>query len=328
MHIYKAKAQFYNNLISTEKAGVLLSKALRLRQPKPFDHIGSSLAGLLENGEGKLSDMMGRFPGYFSQFERQLIAVGETSGKLEAIFSSLSRWFGTLSNIRSQIITSLAYPVFLYHMICALIPTVSYFQEKSTLNHTLILIGILSVFPYLILLIVPPLGRFLSKSGNTIIASSMLLIPFAGKTLKKFNYALFFNSFGITMNAGLSIKNAIELSANSCSNEYIAARFRNMSSYITNQGATFVQAFSHDMGNGELEQFALAYLETAETTGNIGEMSTQLGQTYLDESEKEIQTLAKIAGFIIFFAVAIYIGYEVVSFWQAHQQDTYTKMGI
>ncbi|MCK5687100.1 type II secretion system F family protein [bacterium] len=327
MHIYKAKSQFYNNMISTEKAGVLLSKALRLKQPKPFDRIGPTMATLLENGEGKLSELMGRYPSQFTQFERQLIAVGETSGKLETIYASLSQWFSTLSKIRTQIISSLAYPIFLYHLICALLPTVAFFQGKSSLTQCLTIIGVLSIIPYLFIFLIPPITKAISKSGNSFIAGMILLIPFIGKTLKKFNYALFFNSFGITLNSGINIKRAIELSASSCSNTFIGNKFKNIGISITNNGSTFVQAFTQNLGNGELEQYAMAYMETAETTGNVGDMATQLGNTYLEESEKEIKTLATIGGFLIFVTVAIYIGYEVVSFWTEHQQDTLNRIG-
>lgn len=97
-------------------AGLSVSEALKIlvRQDSSTDQhiVLEALSTAVDNGSS-LSDAMKKYPSLFPPTMISLIAAGETSGSLDAIFTRLSRYLESSYNAQEKLLTVMIYPLIL-----------------------------------------------------------------------------------------------------------------------------------------------------------------------------------------------------------------------
>ena len=66
--------------------------------------------------------------------------------------------------------------------------------------------------------------------------------------------------------------------------------------------------------------FASQYA-TGEVTGKLDETLSRLHTYYQEEGSRKIRTLAQVFPWLVYCAVAAYIGYKVIQFWSGYFQQ-------
>ncbi len=316
MNLLKAKSQFYYSLSTLVDAGVITVRALRQNYPPPFRRIARKMADRIEHGEGDLDRLMEEWPRVFSPMETHLVAVGQQTGRLDTVYAALAEWFDLLARLRSEVISRLMYPAFMYCAASVLIPFIQVFLGKTTpgaaLMHAALALG-LPVAVYFLL----TSGRRLRGPGRNagVLDLLILQIPLVGSTSRKLNYARFFRAYALALNAGVRVPEAIRLSADTCTNGVLAARFREMADTVETEGCPFVEAFRLHSGSLGHDDLVTTILETGEEAGNVVETAQRMARIYWEEAEQAMQRAAVIVPLLIYLALVVYMAYMILNLW-------------
>lgn len=230
----KQKEDFYREFSTLIKSGVDYNQALKIlagQQKSAFikaiyEQINESIV------KGRPLHQAIQDYKYFTPYEYHSIKIGEDTRRLPDIFDQLQKYFTRKIKIRRQIVSVLAYPIFvllitfgvLYFMLNFVVPMfASIFKQfgKDLPGITQFVLdlsdnfnAIFIVFLLVILLLV--LGHKLLKTNEKYlkITSTLLMkIPFFGPLLVKIYLARFCQSFSLLLSAKTPLITALELTS-------------------------------------------------------------------------------------------------------------------
>src|SRR5215471_10794157 len=122
---FAKRAEFYNQLGQLTGAGLGLIRALeQLKSHPPARSYQAPLRRLLEelNHGFTLTEALRRLGQWVPEFDLALLHAGETSGRLEACFRLLADYYRDRARLARQVLTDLAYPLFLFHFAIFIFP--------------------------------------------------------------------------------------------------------------------------------------------------------------------------------------------------------------
>ncbi len=315
MNLLKAKSQFYYSLSTMVEAGVPTVRALRRNLPGPFRRIGRTMADWIEHGEGDLGRLMDHWPRVFSPMESRLVAVGQRSGRLDTVYRSLAEWFDLLARLRSEMISRLLYPAFMYVAAAVLIPLIQVFVGRSSAPRAILVSLAALGLPVLLW------GMFRNRSrllaGSSLLDTLLLQVPVLGATVRKLNYARFFRAYALALDAGVRVPEAIRLSADTCSNLTMQRRLRAVADTVESEGCPFVEAFEHHAGTVLQDDLIPTVLETGEESGSVVAAAERLAAAYWREAEQALQRSAVILPLVVYLVLAGYMAYMIIDLWGA-----------
>ncbi|HEX7763272.1 MAG TPA: type II secretion system F family protein, partial [Cellvibrio sp.] len=226
---------FCRQMHTITRAGIPLVKGLRglsasLRN-YTFQQALNDVVERLEAGV-ELSTAMRAHPKIFDNLFVSLVSVGENSGRLDLVFKQLSEYMERdLATIKS-IKTALRYPSFVLIAISIAIVVINvkvipaFAKLFSTFGAELplptrILIGISDFFVaywlYLLVIIAAVVAWVYhyvrTPDGSRVWGRKKLRLIVIGDIIERASLARYARSFGLMLNAGLPLSNALELSA-------------------------------------------------------------------------------------------------------------------
>ncbi|NOY82099.1 MAG: hypothetical protein GXP31_13970 [Kiritimatiellaeota bacterium] len=316
MNLLKAKSQFYYSLSTLVDAGVITVRALRQNYPQPFRRIAREMADRVEHGEGDLGRLMEEWPRVFSPMETHLVAVGQQTGRLDTVYTALAEWFDLLARLRSEVISRLMYPAFMYCAASVLIPFIQVFLDMTSPGGALLQAVAALGLPVGVYLVLTS-GRRLRGPGrgSGVLDLFILQIPVLGNTSRKLNYARFFRAYALALNAGVHVPAAIRLAADTCTNGVLASRFRKMADTVETEGCPFVEAFRLHSGSLGHDDLVTTILETGEEAGNVVETAQRMARIYWEEAEQSMQRAAVIVPLLVYFALILYMASMILKLW-------------
>jgi len=313
MSLLKSKIAFHRSMATLLDAGVPIVRALRQKHPGAIGKVTHRLADAIEGGDS-LHEGMLEHPRVFTGLETQLVAVGERTGRLDALFLALAEWFELRQRFNRTIISGLVYPALLYHVAATLIPGISFFLGNCVISDVIQRILLANTAPYLAILAFLIVRRILGPAIGAACAGAVLHVPVLGPTIRKLNYARFFRAYALSLDAGVSMAPAIELSASTCGNPNLRRRFAGIAHAMQSEGMTFTEAFA-GAGLHHSDPMALSMLQTGEESGRTDAMATRIADLYAEEVAESAARFAKVAPTVVYMAIAMYIGHTVISFW-------------
>ncbi len=314
----KGKIQFYRSLATMESAGVPLLRSLRQRQAPGFSRVAGQIAAALESGRGRLSEVMQDYPKLFSPMEQRLIHLGETTGNLEAVFTSLASWYDGQLRLKRQLISGLVYPALQYHVAAVLIPVVQFFMNQGTVPKLAFNVMVLSGAPYALLFAVKVLLPALTPTfilRSDVLEHLLLSLPLFGALTRKINLYRFFQTWSLALRSGLSAAPAVALAADTCSSRVIRRKLHAISGVMGRANCPFSEAFRKVWPGGDRAGIILNMVETGEKSGHLDETSARLATMYRDESEQAFAVIGKVVPVLVYLALAGYLAFQIVRFW-------------
>lgn len=192
----------------------------------------------ISKGES-LANSLAKYPEFFSEIFRNMVAVGEASGTLEDIMKILSLQIEKDYQLSSKIKRALIYPSILLTVMLgvgAVVMTVFVPGLKSLFSglnvqlpiYTKIVIAIgdfmLNYWYYVILILafsVAIIIKFLqTKEGKLIRDAILIRLPFFSKLVKKANSASCVRSLSSLISAGVPLVESLEITSRTLSNGY------------------------------------------------------------------------------------------------------------
>ena len=327
MGTLKTRIQFYRTLATLEDAGISRVRALEQRHQGRFAPVAKAMAAQIQRDGILLNEAMAEHPRLFSEFERGLVMVGESTGRASLAYGALSDWFTLRQRLRSQVISQLIYPVLVYHVAAVLLPVVAFFTNAATAEQAVRRAVCWLAAPYVLyflLFVVWP--RLLGRHGiATAVSASILHIPVLGKVVRKLNYTRFFHAYAMCVQTGVGTPRAAELAAGSCTNAHLRTRLGRLPDVMRAEGCTFTEAFSQALHLNQ-DNMIVTMMQTGELSGNQDEMAARIADIYGREAEESLKRAATIIPILLYLILAAYIGFQVIGFY-ARLIGQYTGIG-
>lgn len=260
----KDVAMFTRQLYMLIKSGSPLAEGLRsieyqARSPV-WRGVVATVRAKLEEGL-PLSSAMAARPDYFEEIYRNMIAAGESSGKLAVVLERLSQLMRKRLHVRRTVQGAMLYPILL-SIVCVgvfvvmLLVVVPQFKELfDTLQvplpaTTRILIDLsdgLKAYWYIAVGVLVALGVgikafFSTPAGRSFSDTAVLKIPFVGKVVRSFATARLARLLGVLLNSHLPVLEALALARGSMSNLYYR-RLVDLAQEVVSQGQAMSLAF-------------------------------------------------------------------------------------
>jgi type IV pilus assembly protein PilC len=310
-------SEFYHQLSSMLAAGLTLVQTLeQIHRSPPAAFLRRPVQHLLDGLQQGLdfSDALATLPDWLPSFDVALIAAGEKSGRLDAVFRILSDYYQARSKLARQVIGYLMYPAFMVIAAVFLGPFIpsggpfadgnwgGYFRE----TFGVLLLGFVVIF----LLLYACQGRR-GEFWRSLLERLLHPVPILGKARRQLAVSRLATALEALLNAGVPIFQAWEMAAAASGSPALRRAVAGWESRLQ----------SGDSPGDLLPQtpvfpdmFANLY-HTGEISGTLDDTLQRLKTYYEDEASRRLQALAWWLPRVVYFALVVYLAFKVVGFW-------------
>jgi general secretion pathway protein F len=275
-----------------------------------------------------LADAFQLFPRQFSSLYVNMVRAGEESGSLEIVLKRLSEFLESQIELRSRIMVTLAYPIFMsvvaivvvFTLVTFVVPTVAgIFQDLDQVlplptRILLALSGFLkAVWPYLLgLLVLGYLGflRFKrTEKGRAIVDRLKLQSPVFGPQYRKIIMARFTRTLGTLLTNGVPIVAAFDITKNVVGNILVSKEIEKAREDIQ-EGREISKPMSK---SGVFPPVVVNMIAVGEQSGQLEEMLNRVSkiiETEMDSALKKYMSLLEPVMILVMGAV---VGFIVIS---------------
>ncbi len=316
---------FNQEMATLLKAGMPLVQSLdilRRRVTNPvfksvlndvFDRVraGSSLSESFE-AHGKM------FPGVYTAS----LLAGEKSGNLEQVIRRYVAYVKVVESVRRKTISALIYPAVLLALslivvsilMLRVVPQFSGYYEQfgselplstrvivAFSNYATTYFGI---FVVAVAATAVAIWLWLKRPGNRELVDRWILrIPLLGGVARKFSTSQASRTLATLLGGGIPLVNAIDVSARSIKNRYMARELQRASQQVR-EGRALAAALGD---SGEFPDVALKMVEVGEQTGALQEMLNSLADFYDEEIETNLDRFVTLVEPILLIIMGIII---------------------
>lgn len=325
---------FCRQMYTITKAGIPLVKGLRglsasLRN-YTFQKALNDIVERLESGV-ELSTAMRHHPKIFNSLFVNMVAVGEGSGRLDLVFKQLTEYLERDLHTIKSIKTALRYPSFvIIALMIALavinlkvIPAFANMFEKFGADlplPTRILVGTSDFFvaywPYIAgLMVVIAVGIYQyvrTPEGSRVWGQKKLGLVIVGDIIERASMARYARAFGLMLQAGLPISNALDLCARAIDNPYLGDKIRGIRAGIERGEGLF----QTHLASGMFTPLVLQMISVGEESGQVDSLLAEVADFYEREVEYDVKTLSDrieplmiiiMAAFVTILALGIFL---------------------
>lgn len=325
---------FCRQMHTITRAGIPLVKGLRglaasLRN-YTFQQALNDIVERLEAGV-ELSTAMRAHPKIFQNLFVSLVSVGENSGRLDLVFKQLSEYMERDLATMKSIKTALRYPSFVLIAISIAIVIInvkvipafagmfSKFGAQLPLP-TRILIGIsdffvnywMYVFAVIVALVAWTYHYVRTPEGSRVWGRKKLRLIVVGDIIERASLARYARSFGLMLNAGLPLSNALELSARAVDNPYLGDKIRGIRAGVERGEGLF----QTHLVSGMFTPLVLQMISVGEESGQVDVLLAEVAAFYESEVEYDVKQLSDriepimiviMAGFVTVLALGVFL---------------------
>ncbi len=301
---------FCRQLATLLKAGVPLLRSIQglyESATKPsFANLLERLRQQLESGR-ELSAAMGREDRTFSRYMVSMVRVGEVTGRMSDVFMGLYAQLSFERENREQVRAALRYPIFVLCAAAVALVALNIFvipafakvyrglhAELPMITQVLIAFSDFMVHWWVLLAIgVLGGGAFLAwfvrtPPGRQVRDSVILRLPIIGPLVRKAALARFTKSFGLALEAGITVVDALQVAVETTGNVVLADRIGQIRA-SAERGETLAKSAR---ATGVFTPTILQMIAVGEETGALGEMMNEVADYYQKEVEYSVRGLA------------------------------------
>jgi type IV pilus assembly protein PilC len=280
---------------------------------------GSSLSEAFES-HGSL------FPGVYTAS----LLAGEKSGSLEGVIRRYVAYVKVVSGVKKKTISALVYPAILLVLSCVVVSIIvlkvvpefgmfyKQFDRPLPLS-TRIIVSIsdfaLTYFFLIVLSVVAAVAAFVAwmkKSGSRRRFDKWTLsIPMLGPIAQKFSTSQAARTLATLLGGGIPLVNAIDVSARSIGNQYMAHELTTAAQQVR-EGRALAAAL---LQSGAFPDVAIKMVEVGESTGALQEMLNSLSEFYDEEIDTSLTRFITIVEPVLLVVMGIIIAALLLSLY-------------
>ncbi len=279
---------------------------------------------------GTLADALRLNPNIFPPMLSNMIAAGESSGKMEICFERMATQFEKDGHIEGKIKSAMMYPIVVLCvvagvvvlMLTKVVPTFSeMFEEMGAklpaatqmlVNFSNFLVNRWYVCIIAIILIIVGIKVFSSTDfGQEFNGKMALKLPIFGNLNVKTAAATFSRTFATLLSSGISMIDAIEQTANVMKNKVVRDRLKDCKVQVSRGVPLSKPIRDMDIFPVMLPQM----MHIGEETGNIEDMMNKVADFYEDEVDLATDALAAAMEPLIIVVMAVVVGVIVIAIY-------------
>ena len=280
---------------------------------------GSSLSEAFES-HGSL------FPGVYTAS----LLAGEKSGSLEGVIRRYVTYVKIVSGVKRKTISALVYPAILLVLSCIVVAIIVlkvvpefglfYKQFDRALPLSTRIIVSISDFAltYFFVIAVAVIGTvagfaaWMKRAGNRRRFDKWTLsIPMVGPIAQKFATSQAARTLATLLGGGIPLVNAIDVSARSIGNRYMAQELTTAAQQVR-EGRALATAL---MQSGAFPDVAIKMVEVGESTGALQEMLNSLSEFYDEEIDTSLTRFITIVEPVLLVVMGIIIAALLLSLY-------------
>jgi type IV pilus assembly protein PilC len=321
------KVVFMRQMATMVSAGLPLTRALEIMEAQTsnplFRNVITRVKNGVESGIG-LADSFRAEEEVFDDVTLNLIEAGESSGRLDEILLKLATELEERKSLSSKIRSALIYPVIILVVIVAvivllmfvLVPAMSdiYSEFDSELPWTTTFLINMSdfflnywwvVLLVLAVLIIGGKAYLDTNAGKKVMDKIILKIPILKDVITKTQIAQFTRIMSLLLSSGLSILQALELSAKSLSNSIFRDVILDARDEVEKGGSLTVPI-------SRSEYYPLivsSMIAVGEETGNLDVVLEKVAEYYKEEVNEATTNLSSVLEPIFLIIMGVTIGF-------------------
>lgn len=340
-------ALFTRQLATVIAAGIPLTRGLKGLSAdgtnRSLSRTVSDVALRIERGE-PLSDAMAANPRSFDRMYVSMIHAGERAGTLDKILEELAVYLEKVDAIKTKVKAAMSYPIFILmfavlaslFLLLQIVPT---FEEiyrdlgqqlpaltRAVLsvswairnNFAVCLAGVAALGALLWLWFRTPSGR-LARDGF------FLSVPVFGPIVRKAVMSRFSRTFGILVQSGLPILEALDLVKGATANAVVEQAIDRAKAGIE-AGSPITASFRE---TGKFPEMVLQLMATGEESGELDNMLLKASDFYDRQVEASVHSLTSLIEPILIVLVGAMVGIIVITMFLPifHLGDAVMKGG-
>lgn len=300
---------FCRQMYTITKAGIPLTRGLRglsaSVRHEYFQEVLSEVADRLEQGSD-LSSAMRHYPKAFDQLFISMVAVGESSGKLDEVFRQIGFYIERDEETRKRVKSAMRYPSFVLIAITIavvvvnilVIPEFAKLFEKFDVELpfiTKMLIATSNFFMnfwhyllgILVLSIAAASHYFHSEDGALSWGRYKMRLPVVGGLIERASMARYSRSLSLMLRSGVPITHSMNLCASAIDNPYLARKITGI-----RQGVERGESLLRTHLQAEMfTPLVLQMVAVGEESGQVENLLTDVAEFYEREVEYDLKTL-------------------------------------
>lgn len=267
-----------------------------------------------------MTDALRQTGDYFPTMYRQMVEVGELSGRLGDIYKRLGRNYDRMLASRGLFLGKLMWPVFQLGMALLVIGLLIYIMGMIPSNRRAgteqidILgwgmvgtPGLIKYFSVLVFIAIVGLLLFQwlrnREDWLRALMRAMVSMPIIGKAVKTLAIAKFTWALQLVLDTPMDIRKALTLAFNATDNGYFSQHTPQVLQQIE-RGQSVTQSLA---GTGIFPSDFLDTFAVGEESGRLVEAMQRASEDYEERAASAISILAQFAGYAIWLVIAIFI---------------------
>jgi type IV pilus assembly protein PilC len=296
-----------------------------------FKKILTAVMQGVESGNS-LADSLAKHPKVFPELFVNMIAAGEIGGILDTILLRLAAFLEKAAALRRKIKGAMMYPIVItvvsVFAIAALlifvIPTFTKMFESSgaklpgatqlVVNMSNFLKTPIKIIPVVCLLglVGFAFARYRgTPEGRYNVDKFTLKLPVMGNLARKSSVAQFSRTLGTLLTSGVSILEALDITAKTADNMVIRRALQSMIGAIS-EGKTMTEPMK---ATGVFPPMVIQMVAVGEESGGLDQMLTKIADFYDEEVNAAVETLTSIMEPLIIVILAVIVGFTLVAMY-------------
>ncbi|MDR0500064.1 MAG: type II secretion system F family protein [Coriobacteriales bacterium] len=322
-------ADFCRQLAAMLSSGIMLIRAMSIlskRDLKPqTKKIYEALIASLQRGS-TLSEAMTAQGRTFPELLINMIAAGESTGKLDVACAKMAVVYDKEHRLNSKMRNAMVYPAILLLLIIVVVLVLFTFVIPSfiglfqgielplptkvvmTISDFLLTYG-LFLLVAIIVAIAALTSLFRQPQQRLILDRMKLKIPKVGKLLRTIYTARFARTLASLYTSGISMIQALQIARKTIGNTYIQSQFETVIELLGN-GRTLSQSLSSVNG---FEPKLFSTIMIGEESGNLESMLESIADQYDYDSEQASQRLVTLIEPIMIVIMACIVAFVIIA---------------
>ena len=329
----KDMARFTRQFSAMSSAGLPLIQCLDILQEQTEHAVLKQaimqVAADIQGG-GTLADSLGKHKKIFSELYCQMIAAGEAGGILDTILLRLAEYQEKADALRRKIKGAMTYPIIVAIVAVAAVTVLMVFVVPIFANMfgesgaklplpTRIVMGISDFLRHWILAILVAIGAALfslfryykTDKGRYRLDFLLLRAPVFGDLERKSCIARFTRTLGTLLNSGVSIIDALQVTAKTAGNKVLE-----LGIYKTLESISGGQTISDPLkATGVFTPMVIQMIAVGERTGGLSDMLVKVSDFYDDEVDAAVETLTAMIEPLVIVVLGSIIGGVLVAMY-------------
>ncbi len=326
-------ARFTRQFSAMNSAGLPLIQCLDIlteqSENKFLKDVLKKVTGKIQGGS-TLADALGQHPKVFSDLYCNMVSAGEAGGILDIILKRLADYQESAERLKRKIKGAMTYPAIvsfvavgvIFIMLWKVVPIFANMYSgsgKELPMPTQVVMGVSNfiqhsaayIFIGIILFVVLFMRYYATNNGRYVIDNLKLNAPILGNLERKSAIARFTRTLGTLLNCGVSIIDALKVTAKTSGNRVLEIGVNKTLESISG-GNTIADPLRD---TGIFPPMVIQMISVGEKTGGLPDMLTRVADFYDEEVDAAVENLTSMIEPIIIVIMGAAIGFIMVAMY-------------